>query len=326
MAHNDSKLLNVIPSVDLSDFVNKGPEKKASFSKKIGDAFSTIGFVAVKNHYLTDELTNQLYNSFESFFNLSDEIKNEYARPNLFGQRGYVGKKGESAKGSDLGDLKEFFHIGQILDSLDLKALGYPENVWPKEVLGLKDVCTKVYAALEQTGLELLRAIALYLGLEENYFDDKVTGGNSILRAIHYYPLQVDDVKEGGVRAAAHGDINLITLLMGASAEGLEVQRRDNKWIKIIALPDQIICNVGDMLERLTNTVLKSTIHRVVNPPKEKLNQSRYSMPFFMHPRRTMDLTVLDNCISDEKPKQFSDISAGLFLEERLKELGLIKD
>jgi isopenicillin N synthase-like dioxygenase len=172
----------------------------------------------------------------------------------------------------------------------------------------------------------MLRAIALYLGLAENYFDDKVKNGNSILRAIHYYPItNPDSIPADAVRAAAHGDINLITLLMGASADGLQVLRRDGKWIPITALPEQIVVNVGDMLDRLTNNKLKSTIHRVVNPPREKMGASRFSIPFFMHPRSEMDLTCLENCIDDEHPKAYSDMTAGEFLEQRLAEIGLKK-
>jgi isopenicillin N synthase-like dioxygenase len=162
--------------------------------------------------------------------------------------------------------------------------------------------------------------------LEEDYFELKVKNGNSILRAIHYFPiLNPDSLPEGAVRAAAHGDINLITLLMGASAEGLEVLRMDGKWIPITALPDQVVINVGDMLDRLTNHKLKSTIHRVVNPPRDKMGSSRYSIPFFMHPRSEMDLSCLPSCVTAEEPKLYTDMTAGAFLEERLIELGLKK-
>ena len=325
MTNNDSKLLDEIPSVDLNDFISNDGDSKLKFTKELGEAFTSIGFVSVKNHYLTDDLQDKLYSSFEQFFQLPVDVKNKYARPKLFGQRGYVGKKKENAKGSLQGDLKEFYHIGQILIEEKMINYDYPDNVWPKEVKELKVVCEEVYSMLEKTAIDLLRAIALFLNVEETYFDLKVIEGNSILRAIHYFPLEPNDVQDGSVRAAAHGDINLITLLMGASADGLEVQRRDNKWIPVTALPEQIICNVGDMLERLTNNVLKSTIHRVVNPSKENLSKSRYSMPFFMHPKKNVDLSCLDTCCSIENPKKFPDIIAGDFLSERLKEIGLIK-
>ncbi len=217
-------------------------------------------------------------------------------------------------------DLKEFYHVGQP-EPIN----GMPENVFPDEFPDFKENTVVAYQTLEQAGRTLLRAIALYLELPEDYFEDKVDHGDSILRAIHYFPLNPDLVQEGAVRAAAHGDINLITLLMGASAEGLEVLRRDGKWIPITALPDQVIVNVGDMLDRLTNHKLKSTIHRVVNPPREKMNSPRYSIPFFMHPRGDMDLTSLESCISTENPKIYEDMTAGAFLDERLRELGLKK-
>ena len=170
----------------------------------------------------------------------------------------------------------------------------------------------------------MLRAIAIHIGLDEFYFDDKVKQGNSILRQIHYFPIEnPDEIPEDAVRAAEHGDINLITLLMGASADGLQVLRRDGEWISITALPDQIVVNVGDMMDRLTNHKLKSTIHRVVNPPRELMGTSRYSIPFFMHPISSMDLTCLDSCVTEENPKRYEDMTAGEFLDERLREIGL---
>jgi isopenicillin N synthase-like dioxygenase len=202
----------------------------------------------------------------------------------------------------------------------------YPSNLWPDEVPELKDAALNVYRALEKTGTMMLRAIALYLRLPENYFDDKVKYGNSILRPIHYYPIEnPTQVPADAVRAAEHGDINLITLLMGASADGLQVLRRDGKWISITALPDQLVVNVGDMLERLTNKKLKSTIHRVVNPPREMMNTPRYSIPFFMHPRSEMSLAALPECVDASNPKFWDDITAGEFLDQRLAEIGLKK-
>ena len=183
----------------------------------------------------------------------------------------------------------------------------------------------EAYLTLESIGLTILESIAIYLGLEKKYFTDKVKGGESIMRSIHYYPLNENDVQDGAVRAAAHGDINLITLLMGASADGLEIFTKDKKWIPIISEPDQLVINVGDMMERLTNKRLMSTVHRVVNPDNSKLNTSRYSIPFFMHPKPHMDLSCLEGCVDKDNPKSFDDTTAGEFLEERLKEIGLKK-
>lgn len=319
-------LYDEIPSLDLSDFQSSDKEKRAQFVQELGEAYNNIGFVAIKNHGLSDELTKKLYQVFQKFFALPEEVKQKYDIPGLHGQRGYTGKGKEHAKGRNTGDLKEFYHVGQFIEDDDPVKKEYPDNVWPTEVPEMEAIATEAFKTLEKTGKQMLSAIALYLGLEEHYFDSKVHHGNSILRAIHYYPIENPEaIPEDAVRAAEHGDINLITLLMGASAEGLQVLRRDGQWIPITALPEQIIVNVGDMLARLTNNKLKSTIHRVVNPPREKMGTSRYSIPFFMHPRSEMDLTCLDSCVSEENPKQYSDMTAGEFLEERLAEIGLKK-
>lgn len=321
-----NKLYDEVPSLDLADFTSGDPEKKSAFIEALGDAYNNIGFVAIKNHGLTDEMTTKLYSTIQSFFGLSDEVKQQYEVPELAGQRGYIGKGKEHAKGRTTGDLKEFYHVGQDVTDGDAIKSEYPDNIWPNELPEMEDIGLNVYKTLEATGVKMLQAIALYLGLDEHYFDSKVHNGNSILRPIHYFPIEnPEEVPADAVRAAEHGDINLITLLMGASADGLQVLRRDNKWIPITALPDQIIVNVGDMLSRHTNNKLKSTIHRVVNPPKELMKTSRFSIPFFMHPRSDMDLTVLPSCIDEENPKLYDDITAGKFLEQRLAEIGLRK-
>ena len=321
------QLLDHIPSLDLADFRSGDPQRKANFVQQLGEAYQNIGFVALKNHGLNDEQTKQLYADVQAFFQLPDEAKQHYENPELAGQRGYISKGKEHAKGRNTGDLKEFYHVGQVVeDATDPIKNDYPDNIWPAEVPGFKTSTFNAYRTLETAGQDVLRAIALYLNLPENYFDDKVKHGNSILRPIHYFPIEDPDaVPADAVRAAEHGDINLITLLMGASADGLQVKRRDGQWIPITALPDQIVVNVGDMLQRLTNGVLKSTIHRVVNPAREKMNTSRYSIPFFMHPRAEMSLAALEHCVTSDNPKKEADITAGEFLNERLIELGLKK-
>ena len=319
-------LYDEIPSLDLENFYGGDEKRKEFFVSLLGTAFHNIGFIAVRNHFLDDSLQDQLYKAIKKLFALPDEVKARYERTDLAGQRGYTGRGKEHAKGRNTGDLKEFYHIGQELSSSELAKEGYPPNIWPSEVPELREVAVKAYRALEKTGGYLLRAIALYLKLPENYFDDKIANGNSILRPIHYYPIEnPDTVPEDAVRAAEHGDINLITLLMGASADVLQVLRHDGKWIPITALPNQLVVNVGDMLERLTNGELKSTIHRVVNPPRQLMNSPRYSIPFFMHPRSEMSLAALPGCVSSSKPAQWPDITAGEFLEERLAEIGLKK-
>ena len=320
------KLLDKIPSLDLADFLSGDPVRKQKFVADLGEACNTIGFIALRNHGLSDELSEKLYATVKKFFALPDEVKQKYENPELAGQRGYIGKGKEHAKGRNTGDLKEFYHVGQEVKDNDPIKEEYPDNIWPDEIPEFKETALAAYKALEKAGKEILRALALYLGMEETYFDAKVHHGNSILRPIHYFPIEdPDSVPADAVRAAEHGDINLITLLMGASADGLQVLRRDGKWIPITALPEQIVVNVGDMLARLTNNKLKSTIHRVVNPPREQMNTSRYSIPFFMHPRSEMDLTCLESCIDEENPKAYPDATAGEYLTERLIELGLLK-
>jgi len=321
------QLLEHIPSLDLADFRSGDAARKARFVQQLGEAYQTIGFIALKNHGLNDEQTQQLYADVQAFFQLPDEAKQRYENPELAGQRGYISKGKEHAKGRNTGDLKEFYHVGQeVEDGTDPIKNEYPANIWPAEVPGFQKSTFMAYRTLESAGQDVLRAIALYLHLPENYFDDKVKHGNSILRPIHYFPIEDPDaVPADAVRAAEHGDINLITLLMGASADGLQVNRRYGQVIPITALPDQNVVNVGDMLQRLTNGVLKSTIHRVVNPAREKMNTSRFSIPFFMHPRAEMSLAALEHCVTPDNPKKEADITAGEFLNERLIELGLKK-
>lgn len=319
-------LFDEIPSLDLADFRSTNPEVKARFVAQLGEAYNNIGFVAIRNHGLTEQLRKDLYDIIQRFYALPDEVKQSYERTELAGQRGYTGRGKEHAKGRSTGDLKEFYHVGQMVEGDDPIAKEYPDNVWPTELPEFQEITSKTYKLLEAAGKEMLQAIALYLELPQDYFEDKVRNGNSILRPIHYYPIEnPEEVPEDAVRAAEHGDINLITLLMGASADGLQVLRRDGKWIPITALPDQLVVNVGDMLARLTNDKLKSTIHRVVNPPRELMHTSRYSIPFFMHPRSEMDLTCLESCIDEAHPKKYDDMTAGEFLEERLREIGLLK-
>ena len=312
-----------IPSVDLADFTEGNKETKAAFVKELGKAYEEIGFVAVKNHGLSDALCNELYAQVKGFFTLSKEEKETYEIKGLAGQRGYVSFGKEHAKNKNEGDLKEFWHFGQTVEDDDPIKEEYPDNVQVNELPEFNAVGREVYQKLEETGREMLRAIALHLNLDENYFDAKIHNGNSILRPIHYPPITHEP--KDAVRAAEHEDINLITLLMGASADGLQVLNKSGEWISVTALPDQIVVNVGDMLQRLTNNKLKSTTHRVVNPPREKWGTSRYSIPFFLHPRSEVSLNCLPACISESNPKNFSDITAGEYLEQRIIELGLKK-
>ncbi|WP_025739393.1 isopenicillin N synthase family dioxygenase [Aquimarina pacifica] len=315
--------MNNIPSVDLADFLSDSSSQKQKFVNEIGKAYEEIGFVALKNHFLSDELVENLYTEVKGFFSLPLDIKEKYEIKGLGGQRGYTSFGKEHAKGKKEGDLKEFWHFGQEPDADAALIEEYPPNVVVEELDDFNDTGMEAYRMLEKTGIYVLRALALYIGLDEHYFDHWASNGNSILRPIHYPPIQEEP--KGAVRAGAHGDINLITLLMGASTGGLQVQRKDGEWIDAIPQEDELVINVGDMLERLTNNKLKSTIHKVINPPKEQWGTPRYSIPFFMHPRSDMKLNCLDACISENNPKQYDDITAGEFLHQRLVEIGLIK-
>ena len=315
--------MNKIPSVNLADFLSNDPNKKQKFINEIGHAYETIGFVALKGHFLDDTLVHNLYSEIKNFFELPVETKEKYEIPGIGGQRGYVSFGKESAKGKKEGDLKEFWHFGQYVEDDAERAKEYPENVLINELTNFNEVGKETYKMLEKTAKYVLRSLALHLSLEETYFDQYIKNGNSILRPIHYPPIATEP--KGAERAAAHGDINLITLLMGAQGKGLQVQNHNGDWIDAMAEPDELMINVGDMLARHSNNKLKSTIHRVTNPPKEMWGTSRYSIPFFMHPISEMKLDVLENCIDSKNSKKFEDITAGEFLEQRLLELGLKK-
>jgi len=315
--------MNKIPSLDLRDFLSEDPHRKKEFVQSIGKNFQEIGFCAVKGHLLSDELVERLYKQIKLFFDLPYEVKTKYEFPQYSGQRGYVSFGKESAKGSKHGDLKEYWHFGQYIEKEEKDKYNYFPNIHVDELPEFNKVGKEVYSTLEKTAKYILRALALYLNIEENYFDQYIKNGNSILRPIHYPPI-LDNPKEA-VRASAHRDINLITLLMGAHGKGLQVQHSNGEWIDAMASKDELMINIGDMLSRHTNNLLKSTVHRVVNPDRELLKKSRYSIPFFMHPVSEMKLNVLESCICEEYPKSFDDITAGEFLNERLVELGLLK-
>ncbi|WP_108868351.1 isopenicillin N synthase family dioxygenase [Aquimarina aquimarini] len=315
--------MNNIPSVDLADFLSDDPSRKQKFVNEIGKAYEEIGFVALKNHFLNEQLVQNLYKEIKAFFALPTHTKEKYEIEGLGGQRGYTSFGKEHAKGKKEGDLKEFWHFGQEPDADAKLAEEYPVNITVEELKDFNATGMEAYRMLEKTGIYVLRALALYIGIDEHYFDHWASNGNSILRPIHYPPITEEP--QGAVRAGAHGDINLITLLMGASTGGLQVQRKDGEWIDAIPQEDELVINVGDMLERHTNNKLRSTIHRVTNPPKEQWSSPRYSIPFFMHPRSDMKLNCLNECITADTPKQYDDITAGEFLYQRLVEIGLIK-
>jgi isopenicillin N synthase-like dioxygenase len=315
-----------IPRLDLNNYINGNAEDKKRFSDEIGKAFNETGFVTITNHGLSKQLIDKLYEQVKELFKLPEATKLKYEKAELAGQRGYTSKGKETAKGFKVPDLKEFWQIGQTVTDNDPVKNEYPENLVVQELSEFNPTTREVYQKLENAGKYLLRAIAIYLNLQENYFDDKVHNGNSILRTLHYFPIEDPDaLPPDAVRAGAHEDINLITLLIGASADGLELLTRENEWFPVKAHGEDVVVNVGDMLQRLTNNKLKSTTHRVVNPPREQMKNSRYSVPFFLHPKSDMDLTSLPSCIDAQHPKKYSDMTAGEYLDERLREIGLKK-
>ncbi len=312
-----------IPLVDLSTFVHGSAAQQAEFVEAIGNAFRNSGFVGVINHGVPTELVDRFYAESKAFFSLPEEIKRKYEVPGLAGQRGYTSFGKEHAKHSTVADLKEFYQIGQTVEDGDEVEGEYPPNVKVEEQKEFALTGDLLYRAFEKSGGYLLEAIALYLGLDRDYFSEKIHNGNSILRAIHYPPITVEPAS--AIRAEQHEDINLITLLVGASAGGLQIQDLGNQWLDIVPEENEIVVNVGDMLQRLTNDYLKSTTHRVVNPPREEWHKPRLSIPFFLHPRSDMDLTCLPGCVDEDHPLHYDPISAGEYLDERLREIGLKK-
>jgi isopenicillin N synthase-like dioxygenase len=312
-----------IPVVDLSDFLSGDEARKQRFVQELGKAYEEVGFVAVKNHGIPDDLIADLYKYVQQFFALPDHVKLSYEKKELAGQRGYTSFGREHAKGFDAPDLKEFFQFGQTVEDNDAIKEEYPDNVTVTEVPQFTPTLFQAYRNFENSGKSLLQAIAVYLGLEEHYFDEWVHNGNSILRAIHYPPIASEP--KSAIRAEQHEDINLITLLVGASADGLQILTKQGEWVGVTSLPEQIVVNVGDMLQRLTNNRLRSTTHRVVNPPRELWGTSRFSIPFFLHPKGHMSLAALESCIDERHPKVYEDATAGEYLDERLREIGLKK-
>ncbi len=314
---------HTIPVVNLSGFVNGNEASKREFVNQLGKAFEEVGFVSVSGHGVPQSLIDDYYAVVKKFFSLPVEIKRKYEIPGLAGQRGYTSFGKEHAKGSDAPDLKEFWQMGQIVEGEDLPAEHYPDNVNVSELPEFFDLGTRLFKAFENSGRHLLQAIGIHLEIGEFYFDRHVHNGNSILRAIHYPPITQEP--KNAIRAEQHEDINLITLLVGASAEGLQLLSKTNEWLDITAPEGSIVVNVGDMLQRLTNNKLKSTTHRVVNPPREKWGSSRFSIPFFMHPRSEMPLNCLTSCVTEKNPLAYHPITAGEYLNERLIEIGLKK-
>lgn len=313
----------VIPVVDLSKYLEGSPEEKKAFVNELGNAFHEVGFVGVVNHGIDKALVDGFYSEAKNFFSLPVDTKRSYEVKGLAGQRGYTSFGKEHAKHTQVADLKEFFQIGQTVEDEDYIKSEYPDNVVVNETPEFSKLGRELYKAFEVSGGHLLRAISEHLELPKDYFDTQIHNGNSILRAIHYPPITQEPAS--AIRAEQHEDINLITLLVGASAGGLQLLNAQQEWQEILPGENEIVINVGDMLQRLTNNYLISTTHRVVNPPREQWHRPRLSIPFFLHPRGTMDLTCLDNCVTEDRPLNYDPITAGDYLDERLRQIGLKK-
>jgi len=307
-----------IPTLDIRRF----DTDRDAFVAELGAAYREWGFAGIGHHGIAQSLIDDAYAAFRAFFALPDDVKRRYHVPGQGGARGYTPFGIETAKGSTHFDLKEFYHIGRELPDDSKYRDVMPPNVWPDEVPEFRARGLALYDALDALGSRVLSALALHIGLPAGFFADKTDFGNSILRPIHYPPITADDIPN--VRAGAHGDINFITLLVGASTAGLEVQSKQGEWVPFTSDGDTIVVNIGDMLERLTNHVYPSTIHRVVNPPGEAARKPRYSVPFFLHPNPDFLIDVLPACISVERPSRYPEpITAHGFLEQRLREIKL---
>lgn len=308
-----------VPVVDLNDFHD--PQKRDAFVQTLGEAITRLGFVRVTGHSLQTETVEETYDLVKKFFFQPAETKKQYLVPGGAGQRGYTPYRAEHAKGMDVPDLKEFWHVGRELsEDHDLSAV-YPANVWPSELPSFKPVSLALYSQLEVVSNILLTGLALYLGEPADAFTRLTDDGNTILRMIHYPALDDHTFIPGAVRAAAHEDINFITLLITSTASGLQILTRDNEWLDVNAEPGEIVADSGDMLSRITNGRLPATTHRVINPDVGFTN--RFSMPFFVHPRPEAVLRVLDCCRGEGFPEPEADITGQAFLDQRLAEIGL---
>ena len=311
-------MASAIPTFDITRF----DTDRTAFVAELGAAYREWGFAGINGHGIPQSQIDAAYGVFKAFFALPDAVKKQYHVPGSGGARGYTAFGVETAKDSRHFDLKEFWHIGREIPDDSKYRDAMPPNLWPSEVPGFREHGYGLYETLDQLGSRVLSALALHIGLPETYFADKTDSGNSILRPIHYPPITADDIPN--VRAGAHEDINLITLLVGASAAGLEVLSKKGEWVPFTSDADTIVVNIGDMLQRLTNHVYPSTTHRVTNPPGELARQPRYSVPFFLHPNPDFLIDVLPSTVSADNPSRYPEpITAQGYLEERLREIKL---
>jgi isopenicillin N synthase-like dioxygenase len=312
----------IIRTLNLKDFTHGKLEERTRFAEEFTAGLVDCGFIILEGHGIDPNLIAKNYANIQQLFSLDRETKDKYGQVSG-GQRGYTGFGKEHAKNRTVGDLKEFWHVGQELPKGHALYEDYPENVWPDaDVEGFRKASLSLYRELERVARNMLEALALNMDLRPNFFSDMIHEGNSVLRMIHYPPLE-PHMDPNAVRAAEHEDINLITLLCEATSSGLELLTRDGEWLPVEAGKGQIVVDAGDMLSRITNEVIPATTHRVVNPKGE--NTSRYSMPFFVHPYSACVLDVIPSCVSEENPQKYPAITAGDFLFQRLVEIGLVK-
>ena len=309
-----------VPVVNVNDFFEPSSRKK--FIQDLGDAFRQFGFVRVSGHSITPDTENSAYQVVKKFFDLGQEQKRKYTIKGGAGQRGYTPYQSESAKNSQLPDLKEFWHVGRELTGDHPLSNAYPKNIWPEEITEFKPKLLHLYDELEKCANVLMHALALYLDQPERAFTDITDDGNSILRCLYYPALKGQKFKAGAIRAAAHEDINFITLLIASTSNGLQILS-EGKWLDVNAEPGELIADSGDMLSRVTNGYIPATTHRVINPDDD--NQDRFSMPFFVHPRPEAMLRVLPRFTGEGFPESQPDISGIDFLKQRLEEIGLLK-
>lgn len=311
-----------VPELSLMSFVNGTTNDKTRFVNDLFRGLKDYGFIVLEDHPVDNKLTAKAYDLIHEFFQMPVETKRKYVCKEGGGQRGYTAFGVEHAKNSKYPDLKEFWHVGResLVDSARFQKY-FPANIWPNEIPEFKDTFLKLYDGLDTTATLMLDALGMALDVPQSYFRTMLQDGNSILRPIHYPPLSPDAPKNA-VRSAAHEDINLITVMVGATAGGLELLDRDGKWLPVQMNERQLVVDSGDMLSRLTNDIIPATTHRVVNP--DKADEARYSMPFFVHPNPDTVLNCVPSCRG--AGEKYPPINSHEWLMIRLKEIGLIKE
>jgi isopenicillin N synthase-like dioxygenase len=308
---------DTVASVSLKD-LERDPE---TFAQELGNSFVEYGFAIIRDHGIPQELIDRAEEKSKQFFALPEEAKKKYFLEGKGGARGYTPFGIETAKGHQAHDLKEFWHVGRELPAGHKYESSMPPNVWPSEVASFKDTFLELYDTFDRTGLKILSAIARFLKLPEDYFVDTVKDGNSVMRLLHY-PAQTEPTGNH-IRAGAHEDINTITLLLGAEEAGLELQTKEGRWIPVSPKKGELVINMGDMLQRLTNGYLRSTSHRVVNPTPDRASHARYSMPFFLHFRSDFLIGALPGTVPPGEQPKWPPITADDYLQERLREIKL---